>query len=498
MEKNEIMLQGFEWNLPADGKHWKRLSSRALSLRLAGVTSIWLPPAYKGFKGRDEVGYAVYDPYDLGEFNQCGTVRTKYGTVRQYQHTIRMLHRFGIKALSDMVMNHRVGADEAESVKTHVVSPTNRLEIQPETQDSILYTKFTFPGRNGRYSDFQWDSHCFTAVEYDKNDPDHHLFLIDGKSFSQDVDGELGNYDYLLGCDVDVQQPDVKKELIRLGLFTLRKTGVDGFRLDAVKHISASFMEEWLSALRQQTGQELFSVGEYWSSNLSLLLNYLESVHYSMSLFDVPLHYRFYEASRSDGSFDMGSLLNDTMTKAQPNYAVTFVDNHDTQPGQSLESFVSGWFKAVAYGIILLRGQGIPCVFWGDLYGMPYQQIEPVRHLPFLMHVCRKYAYGQLYDYFDHHSIVGFTRIGDREHRGSGLAFLCSNQEDGKKRMYVGKRHAGKQFIALHGGFPPVRIDNEGYGTFHVSGKNFSLYVPCTNSSRIRAVLHQKIKLLHF
>ncbi|MBQ9009691.1 MAG: alpha-amylase [Clostridia bacterium] len=496
MDKNEIMLQGFEWNLPADGKHWDRLASMALSLHRAGVTSIWLPPAYKGTGGQEEVGYAVYDPYDLGEFNQCGSVRTKYGTADQYTHAIRTLHRFGIKTLSDMVMNHRMGAELCEKVKTHVVSTDNRMEIQPETQNSLLYTKFIFPGRKGRYSNFKWDSHCFTSVGYDKKDPDHHLFLIDGKSFAPDVDGELGNYDYLMGCDVDVNQRDVKKELIRWGMFTLNKTAVDGFRLDAVKHISAGFMEEWLSALRKKTGRELFTVGEYWSANLASLLSYLEEVHYSMSLFDVPLHYRFHEAAISDGSFDMGSLLNDTLSKTQPDHTVTFVDNHDTQPGQSLESFVSGWFKPAAYGIILLRGQGIPCVFWGDLYGMPYQNIPPVKNLRLLMRACRKYAYGQLYDYFDHHAVVGFTRIGDSEHRGSGLAFLCSNQGDGEKRMFVGQEHAGETFIALHGGFPPVQIDEEGCGTFQVSERDFSLYVPAKARSNAPVFAVNKDRLI--
>ena len=477
MDKNEIMLQGFEWNLPADGEHWNRLAAMAPSMKRAGITSIWLPPAYKGIGGAEEVGYAVYDPYDLGEFDQCGSVRTKYGTLHQYTEAIEALHRSGIKAFSDMVMNHRMGAEKAERVKTHVVSTDNRLDVHPEVQDSVLYTKFTFPGRKGRYSNFKWDSRRFTSVSYDKKDPDHQLFLIDGKSFATDVDGELGNYDYLMGCDVDVNQNAVKKELIRWAMFTLDKTGEDGFRLDAVKHISASFMEKWLTTLRSLTGMDLYTVGEYWSSSLPSLLNYLKQVHSCMSLFDVPLHFRLYDAARSDGNFDMGSLLNDTLSKADPAHAVTFVDNHDTQPGQSLESFVSGWFKEAAYGIILLRGQGIPCVFWGDLYGMPYQHIKPVRNLRLLMRACGKYAYGQLYDYFDHQHVVGFTRIGDA-HPGSGLAFLCSNQGDGEKQMFVGKEHAGKTFVPLHGQFPPVRIDSEGMGIFRVSDKDFSLYVP--------------------
>lgn len=480
MNKNEIMLQGFEWNLPADGKHWNRLARKALSLRMKGVTSIWLPPATKGASGVNDVGYAVYDLYDLGEFDQRGSVRTKYGTVNEYTRAISVLHLFGIRSLSDMVMNHRMGAEKTETVKTHLVTPNNRLEISPEIQDSVLYTCFTFPGRHDKYSRFKWNSSCFTALDYAQNDPDHHLFLIDGKSFAPDVDGELGNYDYLMGCDVDVRLPKVKKELVKWGLFYIKKTNVDGFRLDAVKHISASFIHDWLAALRAQTGRQLFAVGEYWSVNLDSLLWYINETDGTLSLFDVPLHQHFHDISCNDGSYDMGSMLNGTLNKARPDLAVTFVDNHDTQPEQSLQSFVESWFKPAAYGIILLRGQGIPCVFWGDLYGMPYKKIRPIRDLPFLMRACRRYAYGSLFDYFDHDSIVGFTRTGDPQKRGSGLAFLCSNNGNGEKRMFVGKDFAGKTFICKHGKFPPVVIDEEGFGTFRVSHRNYSLYVPAT------------------
>nr|WP_308215307.1 hypothetical protein [Sinobaca sp. H24] len=44
-------------------------------------------------------------------------------------------------------------------------------------------------------------------------------------------------------------------------------------------------------------------------------------------------------------------------------HAVTFVDNHDSQPEESLESWVEEPFKQSAYALILLREDGYPCVF---------------------------------------------------------------------------------------------------------------------------------------
>ena len=86
---NGTMLQGFEWDLPADGRHWRKLAFRARWLAFCGFTAVWLPPAAKGNAGIHDVGYGVYDLYDLGEFNQKGTVRTKYGTAAEYVDCIQ-------------------------------------------------------------------------------------------------------------------------------------------------------------------------------------------------------------------------------------------------------------------------------------------------------------------------------------------------------------------------------------------------------------------------
>ena len=78
-----------------------------------------------------------------------------------------------------------------------------------------------------------------------------------------------------------------------------------------------------------------------------------------MSVFDVPLHFRFHDASRSGGNYDLRRLLDGTLMHQRPIQAVTFVDNHDTQPLQALESVVEPWFKPLAYAAILLRRRAI-------------------------------------------------------------------------------------------------------------------------------------------
>ncbi len=475
---NGIMLQTFEWDMPSDGMLWKTVRKKARLWSLLGITAAWLPPACKGSAGGLDVGYGVYDLYDLGEFDQKGSVRTKYGTKDEYLAAISALRRAGIQALGDVVLNHRMGADEMEHVPVTPVNPDNRLEMLGGSEDGAVYTRFTFPGRKNRYSDFVWNASCFTGVDWNGNDPDHHLFLIGGKTWAPDVDNEKGNYDYLMGADVDVRAPHVHDELIRWGLWYLKTTGLDGFRLDAVKHISASFYRDFLEQVRNATGREIYTVGEYWSNDLGKLLYYLDEVHYSMDLFDTPLHYHFCAASRSGGTYDLRSLFVDTLVSQRPSQAVTFVDNHDTQPGQSLESWVDGWFKASAYAMILLRSAGYPCVFWGDLYGIPERGIGAVSELPRLMQIRLFQAYGEETDYFDDPNLVGFTRKGDPRLPGSGLACLITDEKGGEKRMDVGVRYAGKTFVCAIGGQSDVKIGQDGTGVFRVDGGGCSVYVP--------------------
>ena len=224
--------------------------------------------------------------------------------------------------------------------------------------------------------------------------------------------------------------------------------------------------------------KDLPAVGEYWNTDLGRLLYYLDEVDGTMSLFDVALHYNFFNASQAGGNYDLRQIFDNTLIKERPDHAVTFVDNHDTQIGQSLQSFVADWFKPIAYAMILLRQDGIPCVFYSDYYGNPVMDRPLVPNLGKMIKIRRGYAYGEQEDYFDDPHIVGFVRRGTADHPDSGLAVVFSNTDDGQKRMYMGKECAGIVYRdALGCCLDPVVIDEEGFGTFSTKGQNVSIYV---------------------
>ncbi|MBW7477618.1 alpha-amylase, partial [Paenibacillus oenotherae] len=472
---NGTMMQYFEWNTPNDGEHWNRLAADAPHLSDIGITSIWLPPAYKGHVGTNDVGYGVYDFYDLGEFNQKGTVRTKYGTKAQLKSAVDALHSNNIQAYADIVVNHMMGGDSSQSVPVTEVAGNNRNNTISGEFNKNVFTTYNFAGRNNAYSSFKWNWTHFNGV-----DDFGKIYRFQGKSWDWEVSGENGNYDYLMGTDIDYDNPAVADEIKKWGVWYVNEIGLDGYRLDAVKHIKYSFMKEFVDNARAQTGKNLFAVGEFIGS-LGDLDNYLNKVGQNMSLFDFPLRGNLASASNSNGGYSMRNLASGTLMGSNPVKAMTFIENHDTQPDRGNDAHgapILSWFKPLAYAFILTREQGYPTVFYGDYYGtgkIPAlkDKLDPI------LKARKDYAYGKQNDYLDSDDMIGWTREGLAAKPGSGLATVMTDRTGGTKTMYVGTSHAGEQWKDITGNFTDkVTIGSNGNGNFKVKDGSVSIWVP--------------------
>ena len=474
---NGIIMQYFEWYMECNQNLWNQIKEKAEELSKLGITAIWLPPAYKGVGGKDDVGYGVYDLYDLGEFDQKGGIKTKYGSKDEYIECINSLKQNGIESYADIVLNHKMGADALQTIPaTKVDWGNHNIEIGPEEVVRVA-TKYTFPDRKHKYSDFEWNWTHFSGIDYNDKTKEKAIFKFKDKEWSKTVDDEFGNFDYLMGADIDFKSEEVIKECYKWLKWYIETTEINGLRLDAIKHISSNFYRDTIIKLKSEAKKDIFTVGEYWSTDISKLHNYITETSGEISLFDVPLHYNFEKASK-DPNYDLGSILNNTLVKENPSKAVTFVDNHDTQPGQALESFVDRWFKQSAYSIILLREQGYPCVFYGDYNGIPHNNIKKVENIEIIIKLRKEKAYGTQNDYFDSKNFIGWTREGNEENLKSGLAVIISNGADGEKRMYIGKHFAGEEFIdTLAHIEETITIDEDGYGIFKVKAKSVSIWV---------------------
>lgn len=487
-EFNGVMMQWFHWYTDDDGNHWKRLKAEAANLARAGITALWLPPAYKGMNGATDVGYSTYDLFDLGEFDQKGSIRTKYGTKEEYLSAIRECSSYGIEIYADAVFNHKMGADSQEEFEAVPLDDNNRNHALGSAKTISAWTEFSFPGRGDMYSSMRWGWKHFDSVDYNSLEPETRaVWQVKDKPLERNVDGERGNYDYLMGCDLDLDHPEVKDELKRWGEWTLDTTGSKGFRLDAIKHINSDFFVDWIQHIENYAGRDVFVVGEFWTYDINTLCNYASRTGGQMSLFDAPLHFNFHKASESGGHFDMGSILNGTLMHEAPLLAVTLVENHDTQPLQALESPVADWFKPLAYSIILLRAEGYPCIFFPDYYGTTYSDygtdgnlceitIKGHRLILDRFLLARKYfAYGEQYDYFDSQDVIGWTRLGTELHP-FGLAVLMSDGPGGEKTMHTGKAQTSYIDLTEHC-HETITTDENGSANFRCEGGSVSVWV---------------------
>ncbi|WP_053363273.1 alpha-amylase [Bacillus sp. FJAT-27251] len=480
MERNHTIMQFFEWHLEADGNHWKRLKEKAPELIEKGISSVWIPPVTKATTDEDN-GYAPYDLYDLGEFDQKDSIRTKYGTKDELIEAIDACHNFGIKVYVDVVMNHKAGADETEVFSVIEVDPNNRKEEISEPFEIEGWTKFTFPGRGDKYSSFKWDFGHFNGTDYDERTGKFGVFKIIGenKDWNNHVDDEFGNYDYLMFANIDYDHPGVREEMMEWGKWLADTLDCDGYRLDAIKHINHHFVREFAGEMLKHRGDDFYFVGEFWKPDLEPCQNFLDEVDYQIDLFDVPLHYKLHQASLEGSEFDLTTLFDGTLVHSHPLHAVTFVDNHDSQPHESLESWVQDWFKPSAYALILLRKDGYPVLFYGDYYGINGPEPEEGKQetLDPLLEARFHKAYGEQTDYFDHPNVIGWVRHGVEEIGHSGCAVVISNGDEGEKKMFVGEAKAGESWIDLTGSRKEqITIDEDGYADFPVNGSSVSVW----------------------
>ena len=485
------LLQFFHWYSEDGGKLWGEVAQKAGSLAEMGVTDVWLPPAGKGAAGGYSVGYDAYDLFDLGEFDQKGTIATKYGDRAALEQACAALKAADLRVIHDVVFNHKMGADEAEQVQVRRTNPDNRNEIEEEAFDAKAYTRFTFPGRQGKYSRFLWDAKCFSGVDHIEDPDENGVFRLvndygDGE-WNGEVDEELGNFDYLMGADIEFRNKAVYEELKYWGRWLAEQLPVDGFRLDAAKHIPAWFFRDWVGHMRESVSSELFVVAEYWNPDMEAINTYLDRVDNQLMLFDVALHHRFHDASKAGGDFDLRTIFDGTLVAQSPERAVTLVANHDTQALQAMEAPVATWFRPLAYALILLREQGVPCIFYPDLYGARYNdtgedggnhevEMPAIESLPRLIEARKRFAYGSQTDMFDDPHAIAFIRHGTDEQ--PGCIVIVANGAEAEKTVDLGPDHAGAGFRDfLTHCEEELFADDQGRVTIRVNGGSVSVWV---------------------
>ncbi|KAL8942630.1 MAG: hypothetical protein Q9216_001543 [Gyalolechia sp. 2 TL-2023] len=475
-------MEAFEWYVPADQQHWQRLRRALAGLKATGIDNLWIPPGCKGASQHGN-GYDVYDLYDLGEFDQKGGVPTKWGRKDELVQLVQSASDVGIGIYWDAVLNQKAGADHVERCQIVEVDPDadrTKAVTDPYTIDGWL--GFDFPGRGEQYSAQKYHWYHFTGTDYDNANQRTAIYRILG--------------DVPRFADIDYTHPEVEADVKAWSEWLAGQIPLKGIRFDAIKHFSEEFLASLVEHLDAKVGPGWFLVGEFWEDSLDAMTTYIRNMRHKFSLFDAPLLYNFSQVSNTENA-DLSKVFDDTLVKHEPVNAgkwaadivgtveakvrpVTLVMNHDTQPYQALAAEVQPFFKPLAYALILLRAEGYPCVFYGDIYGIKGDHPFPPScggKVPDLCLARKLYAYGEQYDYFDYPQCIGWTRLGTWD-RPFGLACVMSNASPNTKWMYVGQAHQGERWTDILGWEQSqVIINQDGWGCFPCHGVSVAVWV---------------------
>ena len=314
---NAILLQGFHWNSANyAGPNWyNTLQNNAGDIKAMGFTHVWFPPP------SDAGSKEGYLP------RQLNVLSSSYGSANDLTNAVHALTNLGVRAVVDVVVNHRVG--------------------------STGWSDFTNPS---------WSRYAITSAD------ECNCGL--GSADSGDGYGSARDLDH-------TNVGEVQNGIISWLNNVVKPVGFTGIRYDFVKGYNPSYAAKYANAFNAE-----LCVGELWN-NLDLnnvdahrqgIMNWINGTNSSCGAFDFTTKGLLNDALANNNYW----RLKDSAGKPAgavgwwPAMAVTFVDNHDTGPAESCGSGQNLW--AVPCGAVMqgyayiLSHPGIPTVFYPHVY----------------------------------------------------------------------------------------------------------------------------------
>ena len=320
---NGVMLQGFYWNSFADTQ-WTRLEKQADDLSKV-FDLVWIPQS--GNCGGMSMGYD--DLYWFENYN------SSFGTEAELRSLINALKERGVGTIADVVINHRKNM-------------SNWVDFPKETYNGVTYE--------------------MVSTDIVKNDDggDTKKWATDnGYSLSENNDTGEG---WGGMRDLDHYSENVQTIVKAYLKFLLEDLGYMGVRYDMVKGYASKFTK-----LYNEDAKPQFSVGEYWDSSRAIK-NWIDNSGKSSAAFDFQFKYVVRNAT-DKGDWTYLGKNNENKDENWPlvssqfhdgsyrQYAITFVENHDTEvrpDGSSNGPLKKDTLAANAY---LLAMPGTPCIF---------------------------------------------------------------------------------------------------------------------------------------
>ncbi|HHL53323.1 MAG TPA: alpha-amylase [Flammeovirgaceae bacterium] len=328
------------------------LTAKLDYLQELGIQGIWLMPINPS---------PSYHKYDVTDYYD---IHPDYGTMADFKRFLAAAHQRRIRVVMDLVVNHT--SSEHPWFKAAVADPNS-------------------PYRN---------YYVWADIDSIRDQIAKKEITLDSDNITQ-WHQATGNEQYYYGFfwggmpDLNYDNPAVREEIKKIGRYWLEEVGVDGFRLDAAKHIypderaadSHAWWIEFGEAMRE-VKPDVYLVGEVWG-DARLVAPYLQGLP---SMFNFDFYHninRIVKNEREDSLIASLIKARQYFAAVQPRYLdAVFVNNHDQNRLISNVNGHSG--KARLAAAILLTLPDIPYVYYGDEIGMLGKKPDPQIREPFI------------------------------------------------------------------------------------------------------------------
>ena len=238
----EVMLQWFE-------TEWDEIYRRMPEVAEFGYDYIWTPPPTKGPTGLGtkwgNVGYNLYDRFDIGDVPQRGSLATRYGTRGDLRNMVDAAHHCDVKIIPDIIMNHNGNGPDFRSYPGmqpedfHVQwdpGHVNDLDFKRGPRMGEWYHGEGYGGTMWQelvsLIDIRTETDDRFTGNKDNNTPGWNF--VNGGSYLRHV-GQYDRYPYGYGAE------NVREMLNRWIAWLGNAMDYDGLRLDAGKHVPWEF-----------------------------------------------------------------------------------------------------------------------------------------------------------------------------------------------------------------------------------------------------------------
>ncbi|MGW4897447.1 pullulanase-type alpha-1,6-glucosidase [Kitasatospora sp. NPDC004240] len=247
-----------------------------------GTTAIWMAPIFKNkpVQGAGDQASAGYHGYWITDFTQ---VDPHFGTNDQLKELIAKAHARGIKVFFDVITNHTADVIDYQQkqygYRTTGAYPVLDADGKPVDETAVAdagaawpkLTKDSFP-----YSPvFRTPADANAKTPAWLNDPS--LYHNRGDSTFAGESSTEGDFSGL--DDLDTQNPKVAKGFEKVYQQWVKDFGVDGFRIDTVKHVNMAFWQQWAPSLKEfaakQGDKDFFMFGEVYSGDPAVTAPYV-------------------------------------------------------------------------------------------------------------------------------------------------------------------------------------------------------------------------------